>query len=202
LVVFPVKHFRIFIILLILVLLLSTCASTSGEPYTVSINSSQSVSVHPDSGTIQYGSDVYRYAVKSFLGRTRYILTYPDGQRCTWTESKKTGQGFWSEGCGPSLYLPGETLVEVLKQPVPESTGYLTFFREKHGNPVLGIFASLAGILLMVFHKWRADPDNPRKFVFWGRSRIGVEVSPEEHAAFIFVDGVLLLFFGLFQFFF
>ena len=196
------KHFRLLLPLLILILLLSTCQSTSGEPYTVSIDSNRTASIHPDSGTIRYGNDIYRYKVSSLLSRTRYIFTYPDGQRYTWTESKETGQGSWSANYKPSIYLPGEVLVNALKVPAPESPGYFTFFRENRRNPVLGIFASLAGILLMVFHNWRADPDNPRRFVIFGsNSRIGVEVSPEERAAFIFLDGVVLLIFGLFQFF-
>jgi hypothetical protein len=189
-----VKHFRLLLPLLILILLLSTCQSTSGEPYTVSIDSNRTASIHPDSGTIRYGNDIYRYKVSSLLSRTRYIFTYPDGQRYTWTESKETGEGTWSEEWNPTIYLDRDFLIRALKESAPRGPKY---FRDQEGNPVAGILCIVAGLLLIVFHKHGATSGR-RRFVRFGSSgRYGVEVSPEEYAAHIFVDGVVLLFVGL-----
>lgn len=192
------KHFRVLLPLLVLALVLSGCAGTSREPYEVSLDGNRVVTIHPAAGTIRYGEDIYRYSVKTGWNETRYTLTYPDGQRYTWTESRETGTSAWSEGYTPSIYLPGELLVKALKQSAPETP---EIPREKKGNPVTGVLCSAAGLLMMVFHKWRANPDNPRTFVsFDGSGSYGVEVTPEQRAAASFVEGAILLIVGLIQF--
>lgn len=189
------KHFRIILLLSVLALVLCACAGTP-ETYQVSLDGNRVVTIQPDAGIIRYGSDIYRYKIKSTWGGERYELTYPDGRCHTWTETEKTGEGTWSEGYGPSIYLPGELLVKALKQPA--STGS-RIPGEKKGNPVLGILCSLGGILLMVFHKHGASC-NSRRFIRFGtNSRYGVEITPEEYAAFIFTDGVFLLIYGLYH---
>ena len=89
------KHFRLLLPLLVLVLMLSACGSTSGEPSDVSLDGNRVVTIHPDAGTIRYGRDVYRYKMKNVWGNTCCELTYPDGRRGTWTESLETGEGSW-----------------------------------------------------------------------------------------------------------
>lgn len=189
------KHFRILLPLLILILLLSSCGNTSRNSYTVSPDRNRVVTIHPAVGTITYGNATYRYKMKNVWGAERYELTYPDGQRYTWTESKKNGQGAWSEEWKPSIYLDRDFLISALKQPAPESPKY---FKDLEGDPVKGVLCIIAGVLLMVFHKHGVTVDSPRRFVRFGSSgRYGTEVSPEEYAAFIFVNGVVLAAAGL-----
>jgi hypothetical protein len=189
-----VKHFRILLPLLLLVLLLSGCGSTTRNPYTVSPDRNRVVTIHPAAGTITYGNATYRYKVKNTWGGERYELIYPDGQRYTWTESKETGEGTWSEEWNPTIYLDRDFLISALKESAPRGPKY---FRDQEGNPVAGILCIVAGLLLIVFHKHGATSGR-RRFVRFGSSgRYGVEVSPEEYAAHIFVDGVVLLFVGL-----
>lgn len=193
------KHFRSLIPLLILVLMLSACTGTR-EPYQVSLDGSRTVTIDPAAGTIQYSSDIYRYKIKDTRDGTQYQITYPDGRRYTYTESEKDGTSAWSEGYNPSIYIPGELLIRALKQPAPEASAVS---REKKGNPVAGIFCTIGGVLLMVFHKWRADPESPRKFSHIDRSGCyGVEITKEERAASTFVAGFFFLLFGLYQCFF
>jgi hypothetical protein len=187
-----VKYFRILLPLLALVLILSDCGA-NGEPYEVYAGG-KILTIHPQAGTIMYGKDIYRYKVKPVWGGKCYELTYPDGQCCSWTESKKTGQGSWSEGYGPSIYLPGETLVEALKKPVPESR---TSYWIKQGNPVPGILCIVGGFIMMCLHK--CVPKSNRIMVF---GRYGKEVTPEEMAGINFAEGILLVIAGLLMCFF
>lgn len=193
------KHFRILFPILALALLLSGCAAAR-QPYDAAIDSKRTVTIDPAAGTIRYSSDIYRYKIKDTWDGTQYKITYPDGRRYTYTESAKDGTAAWSEGNNPSIYIPGELLIRALKQSAPEAPEVT---REKKGNPVAGIFCILGGVLLMVFHKRTSSPDSPRRFLRMGRrSHYAVEISPEEYAAFIFIDGVVLLLFGLYQCFF
>ena len=186
------KYFRILLPLLALVLILSDCRA-NGEPYEVYAGG-KILTIHPQAGTITYSKDIYRYKVTPVWGGKRYELTYPDGLRCSWTESKKTGQGSWSEGYGPSVYLPGETLVEALKKPASESP---TSYWIKQGNPVAGILCIVGGFIMMCLHK--CVPNSNRIMMF---GRYGMEVTPEEMAGINFAEGILLVIVGLLMCFF
>jgi hypothetical protein len=187
-----VKYFRILLPLLALVLILSDFGA-NGEPYEVYAGG-KILTIHPQAGTIMYGNDIYRYKVTPVWGGRRYELTYPGGQRCTWTESKKTGQGSWSEGYGPSVYLPGETLVEALKKPAPENRKRYWI---KQGNPVAGIVCIVGGFIMMCLHK--CVPKSNRIMMV---GRYGKEVTPEEMAGVNFAQGILLVIAGLLMLFF
>lgn len=128
------KHFRIFLFLLVLALVLSGCAQ---EPEAYSYNvSGRSVNVFPDSGTIVDGLNVYRYTrSEGHGGEIFYEITYPNGGRYYWTKTKTGGQG-GGEGVNDSLYLPGSTLVRILEAGEPE---------KKLGSPILGLLLIALG---------------------------------------------------------
>jgi hypothetical protein len=190
--VFHIKYLRLLILLLVLVFILSDCGSTRA-PYNVYVGDKK-LTIHPQAGTITHGKDIYRYNVKTVWGGKCYELTYPGGQRCSWTESKKTGQGSWSEGYGPTIYLSGETLVEALKKPAPENH---KSYWIKQGNPVHGIVCIVGGFVIMCLHK--CVPKSNRIMVV---GRYGREVTPEEMAGINFAEGILMVIAGLLMCFF
>ncbi len=191
---FPIKYLRLLVLLLVLVFILSDCGSARG-PYTVYAGG-KILTIHPQAGTITYGKDIYRYDVKTVWGGKRYELTYPDGRRCSWTESRKTGQGTWSEGYGPSIYLPGETLVEALKEPVPENRN--TYWI-KQGNPAMGVVCTVCGILQLCFYKRVPDPETKR---FMKIGRDWYELSPQDIVDRNLYEGIFMVIIGLLMYFF
>ncbi len=123
------KHFRIFLPLLILALLLSGCA---GEPqpyeYTQGGNT---VTVDPVSQTITNGQEVFTYTIEEGTNSTRYQIFFPDGSEYYWSAGKYVGSGGWSDDFdSEKWYSYAGFLVNALEQSAP---------REKVGNPGLGL---------------------------------------------------------------
>lgn len=123
------KHFRIFLLLLILALMLSGCGKQSQEPYDYHYGS-KTIKVYPETGTIVDGLNVYRYTVEEGSNQTYFEIVYPNGGRYYWTATKNGGQGGWSDGYNDKLYLSGSILVDALEQNRP---------RQRIGNFGLGL---------------------------------------------------------------
>jgi len=127
--VFPVKHFRSLLSLLVLALLLTGCGSKDPEPYTYNVNN-RTLNIYPESGTIVDGLDVYRYTrTEKDSGEIDYVITYPNGGRYNWTKTKNGGYGGGS-GINDHLYLSGDVLIWALEAGEPA---------RKVGSPILGI---------------------------------------------------------------
>ena len=80
--VFPVKHFRILLPLLILALIASGCGNTAREPYDYHYNG-KTLKVYPESATIVDGLNVYRYTMQETNRQTYYEIVYPNGAATT-----------------------------------------------------------------------------------------------------------------------
>lgn len=111
------KHFRVLLPLLVLALVLSGCAREP-EPYTYTFNG-KTIHIYPESGTIVDGLDVYRYTRTENEDRSiSYVITYPNGGRYNWTESRHGSEG-GGTGINEAMHIPGNILVHALKQGEP-----------------------------------------------------------------------------------
>lgn len=133
------KHFRIFLPLLILALVLSGCGKRRLEPYeyTFSLdNQVRTIKINPETQTILDGTAVYTYEVEKTASGTSYVIDYPNGAVYHWTESKSGGAGGWSESYDDSTYISGNILVYALEENQP---------REKIGNFGVGFLLMVLG---------------------------------------------------------
>ena len=122
------KHFRVLLPLLVLVLVLSGCAR-GPEPYTYTFDG-KTIHIYPESGTIVDGLDVYRYTRTENKDRSiSYVISYPNGGRYNWTETRHGSEG-GGTGINENLHLPGKILVAALQAGEPE---------KKIGSPILGL---------------------------------------------------------------
>ena len=127
------KHFRLLIPLLVLALLLSGCA---GEPMPYEyVQGDISVTVDPVKHTITHEENVYLYGVEKFDTRTEYVIQYPNGAIYYWTATGNGGSGGWSDDYDEFRYIPGDFLVDALRQSVSQ----ISPSREKKGNFGIGL---------------------------------------------------------------
>lgn len=126
---FPVKHFRILLPLLILALVLSGCSETVREPYEYTF-SGKTITVYPETNTITDGLDVYTYDIEQTQTRTHYVIHYPNGATFNWTSTEYGGSGGWSDDYNEILYIRGNVLISALEQSQP---------RQRVGNVGLGL---------------------------------------------------------------
>jgi hypothetical protein len=129
---FPVKHFRILLPLLILALVLSGCGGES-QPYEYT-QGGKTVTVDPVNHTVTHGADVYTYTMEKRGSITSYVIDYPNGGIYHWSATKHGGAGGGNEAYDEIAYLSGGFLVNAIESSIPpEKTGF-----------------AAAGILLMV----------------------------------------------------
>ena len=162
------KHFRILLPVLILVLLLSGCAGKNPEPYTYNVNN-RTIEIYPESGTIVDGLDVYHYTrTENQSGSIDYVITYPNGGRFNWTKTQNGGHG-GGNGINESLYLSGDVLVWALEAGEPV---------KKVGSPILGILLMGLGAVNFffpdaMFHLRKGwmfrDAEPSDAYLTWGR---------------------------------
>ena len=134
--VFPVKHFRVLLPLLVFVLLLSGCA---GEPVPYDYTSGgATAAVDPINHTISFDEKTFSFTVDVVRGiSTTYSIHFPDGSEYHWTYNG-TGGGIteWSENFDMERWNYAEFLMEALRQPWP---------REKTNDIILGILLITLG---------------------------------------------------------
>jgi hypothetical protein len=131
-----VKHFRFLLPLLLFALLLSGCA---GEPQPYEYTSGEyTVTVDPINQTITGNGQVYTYTVERTQVADWYEITFPDGSSYWWSDSGYVGAGGWSDDYREDKYLPGDFLVDALKQSAP---------REKQGSVGIGFLLMGLGAL-------------------------------------------------------
>lgn len=109
----------VLIALFALLCLLCACGSVR-EPYGVTIRG-QEFWIDPETQTISFGADVYRYA---FSGRTTTV-TYPNGAQYVYEQNVNGlgGSGSWGDAYDETRYVSGGTLVEVLAAEMPGEKG-------------------------------------------------------------------------------
>lgn len=130
------KHFRLFLPLLVLTLLLSGCAKEP-MPYTYT-SGDRTVTVDPITRTIMDKNEVFTYVVVDMGAAKRYEITFPDGSIYYWTDSGNSGSGGWTDNFDTERWFYANFLVDALKQSAP---------RQKTGNVVVGLFLMGLGAL-------------------------------------------------------
>lgn len=122
------KHFRLLLPLLVLVLILSGCAGEP-QPYEYSRNG-DTVTVDPINRTITNDTEVFTYVTVNTGSSTRYEITFPDGSIYYWSDSGNGGAGGWTDNFDSERWSYANFLVDALQQSAP---------RQKTGNPGIGL---------------------------------------------------------------
>lgn len=130
------KQLKLVLPLLFLALVLSGCAGDP-RPYEYTAQGI-SVWVDPVAGTILHDGETIRYTTSGHGDNIHYTITYPDGSSYWWTDSGYVGAGGWSDDYREDKYLPGDFLVDALKQSAP---------REKQGSVGIGFLLICLGAL-------------------------------------------------------
>lgn len=111
------KRLWIFLLALLLPVSLLGCGGKETK-YTVTKNGTE---FHVDNvqKTISDGKNIYRYAFSGDSSRFTVTITYPDGSTYWYNQSGSMGNGGWSEDYEEGLFVPGDTLVEVVREKAP-----------------------------------------------------------------------------------
>ena len=182
------KHFRVFLPLLFLALVLSGCGSAAREPYEYTFsrdNQVKTIRINPETQTILDGTNVYTYQVEASNVCTTYVIDYPNGAIYHWMSPENgSGAGGWSDDYDPERYIPGNILVHALEQNHP---------RAKIGNIGMGILLVLLGAVNFFL------PELPF-YLRYGWAVRDAEPS-DTYLTLTRIGGVILVLVGFIQFF-
>jgi hypothetical protein len=113
---------RLWIVITALLLMVSLLGCNAKETtYTISKNG---IDFEVDSvqKTISEGSNVYRYEFSGNSSSFEVRITYPDGSSYWYNQSGGVGGGGWSDDYAEDRYVPGDTLVDVVREKAPKKT--------------------------------------------------------------------------------
>ena len=100
--------------------LFAACAGTPVTRYEVE-KDGVCFTIDTEKKTLSAEGQTYGYQIQG----TRTTITYPNGATYWWTQNGMFGSGGWSDDYDETLYLSGDTLLEVLEKEQPKEPSRL-----------------------------------------------------------------------------
>lgn len=124
---------------LCLAVMLCACGKTLSNVYDVE-RGGKIYTVDKTAQTITVDGYVCHYTVSGNGDGGKFNVTYPDGSSYWWGWSGNAGYGGSSSDYDATRYVPGNVLLDVLMEGMPEG-------RERSGHPFFGFLFIVVGIL-------------------------------------------------------
>jgi len=152
---------RLLIILLAMLLTASLFGCAKQETvYTVDKNGVE-FQVDTIEKTISDGKNIYKYEFSGDSSSYHAKITYPNGSSYSFSQSGYTGSGSWSGDYNETIYVPGDTLIDIIAEDAPRKGNSGMFFG-KLILIALGLFELLAPeASWYISHGWKYKDAEP-----------------------------------------